>query len=81
MSKAFLFKWGGDTFIMKANWSDASSPIMINGVHINENVGHFNHDPDMVARNIVEKRCTVDGLRIDDPKTQEMITKALKKMR
>jgi hypothetical protein len=80
MNKAFLFKWGADTFIMKANWEEANAPIMVNGCHIKGNVGHYEHDPKKVARTILEKCAADDGLCLLDTETKKIIDKALKNM-
>lgn len=77
-SYSYSFKWGADTYIMSANWAEASSHIMVNGRHIINNVGFFRHDPKNVARSILEECCNMEGLDFEDVKTQKMIEKALK---
>jgi len=77
MSSAYLFRWGADTYIMKANWAEASSPIMVNGKHIINNVGFFRHKPKEAARSILEECCKIEGLDIENKETQQMIEKAL----
>ena len=75
---AHIFKWGADTFIMKANWAEASSPIIVNGRQIYGNVGSFSHAPTKAARKILEEACLDDGLNVDE--NEEDIEESINKM-
>lgn len=80
MTSAYLFRWGIDTYIMRANWGDASSPILLNGRIIANNVGHYNHDPKKVARTIMEECAVTDGDDITSDAVQSLISKQLDSM-
>ena len=80
MTSAYLFRWGIDTYIMRANWGDASSPILVNGRHIPNNVGYYNHDPKKVARTFMEECAVTDGEDVESEEVQKKIQKQLDSM-
>lgn len=80
MKNSYIFKWGADTYIMSANWANASDKILVNGRQ-HGSVGEFKHDPKNAARSVLALCCEFDGLDFYDVKTQKLIENALTKMK
>jgi hypothetical protein len=81
MKTNHVFKWGADTYIMSANWANASEKIIVNGRQIYGCVAEFKHNPKNAARHILNLCCEFDGLHPDDDDTKAMIEKALTNMK
>jgi hypothetical protein len=77
MNHAYIFRWGKDTFIMKAHWGNASDKILVNGRQNYGSVGDYDHSPRKVAQYILEQAAKSDGLDVNSQEIQNKIQQVL----
>lgn len=79
MRGSHIFKWNTDTYIISANWANASDKVLVNGRH-HGSVGEYKNNPKNAARSIIEMCCESDGLNVEDEEIKSMIETSIKRM-
>lgn len=77
VNNSYIFRWGADTYIINANWGNASDQILVNGRKFYGTVGDYDHSPRKVAQRILEQAAKASGLDIESQDTKRKIEQVL----